>query len=331
MVNHKPARRIRRIGVLVLAGVVLIAGTAMAGGTLLVEHLTRGGDAAALTREWSTTPTQYLTRPDGRIAFDDSGGSGPLVIAVPSMGDLRQEYRFLRPRLTAAGYRVVTMDVRGHGESSTGWPDYSPAAIGSDIVALVEHLNAGPAFVIGTSMAGGSAAWAAAVRPDLVAGLVLVDAFVREMPSSPVETLTLKALLRRPWGPAAWSLYYKSLFPTNPPADLAGYRAALKANLKEPGRFHALQEMVWASKTPVERRLAAVQAPVLVLMGTRDPDFSDPAAEARWVAERLHGTLSLIDGAGHYPHAEMPDETAARVLAFLDSVATARQGVAYGR
>ncbi|MGH2370312.1 MAG: alpha/beta fold hydrolase, partial [Chloroflexota bacterium] len=62
--------------------------------------------------------TLYLDRPVGKVAYDDSGAGDPLVVCVPSMGDLRAEYRFLVPHLVAAGYRVVTMDVRGHGEST---------------------------------------------------------------------------------------------------------------------------------------------------------------------------------------------------------------------
>ena len=62
--------------------------------------------------------TLFLDHANGRIAYDVIG-AGPLVICVPSMGDVRGEYRFLAPRLAQAGYRVVTMDVRGHGESST--------------------------------------------------------------------------------------------------------------------------------------------------------------------------------------------------------------------
>ena len=65
--------------------------------------------------------TEYLTVDAGRLAYDDQG-SGPLVICIPSMGDMRQEYRFLAPLLVEAGYRVVTLDVRGHGESSVKWP-----------------------------------------------------------------------------------------------------------------------------------------------------------------------------------------------------------------
>ena len=82
----------------------------------------------------------FLDRPGGRIAYADEG-SGPLVVMVPGLGDLKEEYRFLAPDLVEAGYRVVTMDIRGHGKSSVNWSDHTSAALGSDVVALVEHLG----------------------------------------------------------------------------------------------------------------------------------------------------------------------------------------------
>ena len=75
-----------------------------------------------------------------------------LVICLPSLGDLRAEYRLLRPHLLEAGYRVVTMDLRGHGESSTNWHDMSVAGLGSDVVALLQQLGE-PAMLIGTCRA----------------------------------------------------------------------------------------------------------------------------------------------------------------------------------
>ena len=111
--------------------------------------------------------TRFLDRPAGRIAYDDIG-AGPLVVMVPGLGDLRGEYRFLAPRVAAEGFRVVTMDLRGHGESSAGWSDYSTSAVGGDIAALVAHLAAGPAIVVGTSLGAGAAVVAAATAPPNV-------------------------------------------------------------------------------------------------------------------------------------------------------------------
>jgi pimeloyl-ACP methyl ester carboxylesterase len=55
-------------------------------------------------------------------------------------------------------------------------------------------------------------------------------------------------------------------------------------------------------------------------MGSKDPDFKPPEAEAKWVANALRGTYHLIDGAGHYPQAEMPEVTAPLILSFLQSL-----------
>ncbi len=45
----------------------------------------------------------YLERPEGRLAYDVTGTSGPLLICVPGMGELRQSYRLLAPLLVGAG------------------------------------------------------------------------------------------------------------------------------------------------------------------------------------------------------------------------------------
>jgi pimeloyl-ACP methyl ester carboxylesterase len=262
--------------------------------------------------------TQFLQLNDGQIGYDDQG-SGPLVICAHSMGDLRGEYRFLTPQLTAAGYRVVTMDVRGHGESSPNWADVSVGAIGSDLLALARRLNAGPALIVGTSMAAGAAVWAAAEGPDLVRGLALIGPFVRGNGSA-LGSMLYSALFARPWGPALWQMYYTSLYPTRKPADFATYRAALRANLAEPGRIEALRNMLTASKTASEARLGQVKAPVWVVMGSKDPDFKNPAAEAEWTAAALRGSYTMVEGAGHYPHAEMPEVTGPIILSFFEQI-----------
>lgn len=262
--------------------------------------------------------TKFLFHQDGHIAYDDQG-SGPLVVCVPSMGDLRTEYRFLAPQLISAGYRVVTMDVRGHGESSTVWGDFSVAGIGADITALIDELRAGPAILIGTSMAAGAAVWTAAENPQGVAGLVLIGPFVRGE-TNWQSRLMYRVLFTRPWGPAVWLKYYAGLYPSRKPEDFDHYCSALRANLKQKGRMEALQQMLVASKSASEVHLPQVDQPALVLMGSRDPDFKDPGGEAGWVAQQLKADCHLISGAGHYPHAEMPDVAGPMILDFIRSV-----------
>lgn len=258
----------------------------------------------------------FLDRGEGRIAYDVQG-DGPLVVCVPGMGDLRGVYRFLAPALAAAGYRVATMDLRGHGDSDATFSRYDDVATGEDILALVEALG-GPAVLVGNSMGAGAATWAAAERPGAVAGLVLVGPFVREVPVGVFARLAFRLLLLPPWGRAAWCAYYPKLYPGRPPADLDDHRAAIAAGLRRPGHWRAFRATARTSHAPVEARLADVTAPTLVVMGERDPDFPDPVAEARLVAERLHGEVLLVPDAGHYPQAEYPEVVNPAVLAFLE-------------
>ncbi len=264
--------------------------------------------------------TQFLQVPEGKIAYDDSG-SGPLVVCVPGMGDLRGQYRFLTPQLVDAGFRVVTLDVRGHGESSTGWKDYSVTGVGSDILALIQQLDAGPAMVIGNSMAAGAAVWAAVEAPELINALVMIGPAVHGEMGLPLR-LAMGALFARPWGPSAWLSYFTRLYPSRKPDDWQQYTERLKANLSEPGRLEALRAMIFASKAASAERLGGVSQPVFILMGSQDPDFKDPEAEARWVAEQVKGMVRMVEGAGHYPHAEFPGIAAPEIKAFLQAVQT---------
>ena len=282
----------------------------------------RPGDAAPAGSAHVLERTAGPSDARGRLAYDDTGGPGPLVVAVPGLGDLRQSYRRLAPRLAAAGYRMVTADLRGMGDSSAAWSDYSAMAIGDDLLALVRHLDAGPAVLVGNSHGGGAAAWAAAEAPELVRALVLLDPFVHDPALSPLVRGALRLALAGPWGRAAWLALFDHEFAA-PPADHTAYRARLAANLRESGRMAGVRGMFWAPKAPVAARLAAVRAPTLVVMGAKDPDFPDPAAEAREVEARLTGAAvvetDVLPGVGHYPHVEAPDAVAARMLAFLSA------------
>jgi pimeloyl-ACP methyl ester carboxylesterase len=265
--------------------------------------------------------TSYLCRPEGRIAYEIHGDHGPWVICVPGMGDLREEYRLAVPPLVGAGYRAVTLDLRGHGQSDTQFSSFSSAAIGGDIVALVEALGAAHVSIAGTSMGAAAAVWAAAELGPRVTSLILLGPFVRDLPLSAAQKLLFafaaRVLFAGPWGAFMWSLYYRSLYRSNVPADFGSYQRKLRANLSEPGRLRALSRMFRAPKHDCEARLAELHVPALVVMGTADPDFSDPSAEGKLVAERLGGELLLVEKAGHYPHAEAPERVMPRVLHFL--------------
>jgi len=265
--------------------------------------------------------TQFLDLPGGRLAYDVSGPEGgPLVLCVPGMGDIRQVFRFTAPALAEAGYRVARMDQRGHGESSSGWAGYGSPATGEDMLALIRHLD-GPAAIIGHSSSAAAAVWAAAEEPVLVSALVLLAPFARQRELSPVLRAALAVVTSRA---AIWSrVYYPMLYKAPKPADFPTYLQALRANLREPGRMAATRGAPTRQAECFDRA-GDVSCPVRIVMGTKDPDFPDPAAEGEYARQLIGAnnetTLTMIDGAGHYPHAELPETTASAVLPFLADV-----------
>jgi pimeloyl-ACP methyl ester carboxylesterase len=114
-----------------------------------------------------------------------------------------------------------------------------------------------------------------------------------------------------------WTTYWDSLFPTRKPADQAAVKAALTRNLDEPGRMAALHSMIQLSKADTAAIVPQSRVPALVVMGTRDPDFADAEAEARWPAGQLGAESLIVAGAGHYPHTEMPDRVIPELLSFI--------------
>jgi len=264
--------------------------------------------------------SQFITNEGGRIAFEDTGGIGPAILAIPGMGDLRSEYRMISPILQQAGYRIVTMDARGFGESAARWTDYSARAVGRDAIAVLKHLGIGTATIMGNSFAAGSALWASREAPEMVGGVVLLGPILRDLDVSLIQKIALKIGFAGPWRVGFWTMYWDTLFPTNKPADHAEVKAAVSRNLREPGRMDALNAMLNLSKADTAAILDTTKVPALIVMGTKDPDFADPVEEARMLAGKLDAETLIVDGAGHYPHTEMADVVAPRLLSFLAGI-----------
>ncbi|GLY31571.1 alpha/beta hydrolase [Kineosporia sp. NBRC 101731] len=270
--------------------------------------------------------TEHLNIAGNTLAYDVTG-EGPLVVLAHGMGDSRHSYRFMVPALVAAGYRVANVDIRGCGDSSLGWDGYSRTDIAGDLVAVVRHLG-GPAVIIGQSISGGAATIAAATAPELITGTIELAPFTRQ------QSVSLGALFRSKRYRAgttqlgltlvlgslsAWKKYLTLAYPTKP-ADWDSEMARIDAKMIEPGRMKALQAMCKANPADAGEQLPNVTCPVLVIQGSLDPDWVDPRAEGEKILADLPtglGELAVIEGAGHYPHAQNPDEVVALALPFL--------------
>ena len=174
---------------------------------------------------------------------------------------------------------------------------------------------------------------AAATNPDLVSGIVEIDPFTRA-PKVSVAALLRNAhnygrgalLLGRfvfTGSVKAWSKYLDVAYPGRKPADWDTWLAALQAKLTEPGRMKAAQKMARSNAVDAAAQLANVRCPALVVMGRDDSDFPDPEAEAAAIVGLLPtglGRYAMIDNAGHYPHAQYPQQVADALLPFLSLI-----------
>lgn len=277
--------------------------------------------------------TEFLSTGGGRLAYEVTG-EGPLIVLAHGMGDNRGAYRETAALLAAAGYRVASTDLRGHGESSTGWSSYTRTDVAGDLLALIRHLG-GPAVIVGHSFAGGSATIAAAQEPELVDAIVEISPFTR---AQKIDFGALGSNARYRKGmllllgtgilrsAGLWKRYLDHAYPGARPAGHAAHLAALGADLGRPGRMAVVAKMGMSAPTDAGARLGDVRCPALIVEGTLDPDWADPAAEGAAVVAALpegRGRLVTIEGAGHYAHAQFPAETAAAILSFLKEAARA--------
>lgn len=258
----------------------------------------------------------FLDLADGRLAYDDCG-DGPLIVATAAMLDLRSELRFLVPLLVDNGFRVVTLDQRGMGDTTANWPAYGSEPLAHDLIALIRHLDAGPAIIYGTSNGAAAGVYAAAEQPHLVRCLVLAAPFVRDGNLTWIQRRMMSVMKIPFLTLPIYMSYYPKWEPNRPRVgDFDDHVAKLRANLR--GRKHVIKAYMFEqSHREAEARLGKVRVPSLVIMGTGDIDWPDPEAEAAWIAKQLGSQVLLLDGAGHHPHVEYPRQIADTVASFV--------------
>lgn len=113
---------------------------------------------------------------DVRVAADDFGGTGPLVLLQHGGGQTRHAWKGAGQMLADAGYHAVSLDARGHGDSD--WSphgDYSTEALMADLAAVIAHFDGEPPVLVGASMGGGTSLTALGEDVVRAAALVLVD------------------------------------------------------------------------------------------------------------------------------------------------------------
>jgi pimeloyl-ACP methyl ester carboxylesterase len=111
------------------------------------------------------------------IAYLDEGAGEPILLIHGFASNARVNWQSTGwiDTLLTAGFRVIAMDVRGHGDSAKLYEPrlYHPSLLAGDAANLLRHLGIGSAVVIGYSMGGRIAAFLAAAHPASVRALVI--------------------------------------------------------------------------------------------------------------------------------------------------------------
>jgi len=263
----------------------------------------------------TTVETTY-----GPLAYDELG-AGPTLFMLPSGGHTRSDYDGLRS-LIPRSLRTVAIDWPAHGESPPG-PGPGSAMRMADLAeqALAALAPAG-AIVIGNSVGGFAAARMAIRRPDLVAGLVIVDGggFA---PAAP-QVRAFCALMSRPaLLRAIYPSFSRAYMRSRTDADRSARQRAIETVRSGPGS-RAVSEL-WRSFTSPEHDLRVlaptITAPTLIVWGRRDPVIR--VSVARRIGALIPGSELEVLDTGHVPHTSDPAAFAAVLLPFAERVFSA--------
>lgn len=248
------------------------------------------------------------------LHYETRGEAGRPVVAFSNA--LGTDFRIWNAvaDLLEGKYRLVLYDKRGHGLSEAPPAPYTMADHVGDLAALLDHVGAERAAIVGLSVGGLIAQGLAALHPERVAALVLADTAHKigtdEIWNGRIAAVTktgiasiADAILERWFTPA-----YRS--PKNP--DFTGYRAMLtRSNVQGyVGTCAAIRDADLTEST------CALKLPVLCVVG--DHDGSTPPELVRSTANLISGAdFRIIEGAGHLPCIEKPEAMADLIASFL--------------
>jgi pimeloyl-ACP methyl ester carboxylesterase len=248
-------------------------------------------------------------------------GSGPPVLLIHGLGSCGRDWEMQRPAL-AARYTVVTVDLRGHGESSKPPGLYSIPRFSADVVHVLEALALGPAHVVGVSLGGMVAFQLALDAPALVRSLVVINSAPEVVPRTWKEHLAVKARF--------WALRLAGIrrlgeriaamsFPEPGQEELRAALAARIASNDVRAYRASLRAIVGWS---VADRLGALACPTLVVTG--DQDYTPVALKEAYAARIPQARVVVIARSRHVTPLDQPAALNRLLLDFLGSDDPAR-------
>jgi 3-oxoadipate enol-lactonase len=243
---------------------------------------------------------------------DQGPRDGRAIVFSNSLGTDFRIWNAVVDRLPP-GLRVIRYDKRGHGLSEATPFPYRMTDLVEDLAALLDHIEVREAAVAGLSVGGMIAQGLAALRPDLVSALVLMDTAHKigtvEGWNGRIDTVRQKGMAAIADGVlAGW--FTEAYRRGN--ADFQGYRAMLLRNDVDgyTGVCAALRDADLTEST------RALKIPTLCVAGEHDATTSP--AIMRTMADLITGArLEVVRDAGHIPCVERPNEVAGLIAGFL--------------
>ncbi|MGA1371493.1 MAG: alpha/beta fold hydrolase [Pseudomonadales bacterium] len=251
------------------------------------------------------------------------GTNRPTVLLSHGWGMSARAWDDVTANLCDAGFPVVVYDHRGCGQSDKDFDDVSIAALGSDVVALCDHLQLTSVVLNGWSLGGAVVVEAAARLGSRLSGLVLTggatprytqaDGFPHGGTAADVAATV--AALRSDRVGFLHGLYFQGVFAA-PVSDVLKQRMLALALEAGPAADASLGALAEIDQRAILREL---DVPALVITG--DQDAVVPPGIAAFAADLLpRGELVVMPGCGHAPFAEDRAGYLAHLHRFLGAI-----------
>ncbi|MCX4729660.1 alpha/beta fold hydrolase [Streptomyces sp. NBC_01363] len=249
------------------------------------------------------------------------GATRGTALLLPGYMGSKEDFLALLEPLSAAGYRIVAVD--GRGQYETDGTDrqeiYAQGELALDVLAQAAALGGGEGTVLhllGHSLGGQIARAAVLLDASPFRSLTL-------MSSGPAEVVEAQQLKVKVLGDALATLsmaeVWEAMRALDPPEDMATDGEALRRRWlrHRPAQLIATGRQLVTEPDRVAE-LAALPLPVHVLSGERDDTWPVPLLDE--MAQRLGAHRTRITGAEHSPNTDRPEQTAAALAAFWDSL-----------
>jgi pimeloyl-ACP methyl ester carboxylesterase len=264
--------------------------------------------------------TAVLDTVDTPLSYADTGGTGPAVVLIHGVGLSRKMWAGQVPVLRTR-YRVIAVDMLGHGGSVPPPRNATLDTYADHIVAVLDHAGIKSATLIGFSM-GALVARAVALRHrERVAALVLLSGVFDRSPEVR-ETILARVADVAADGPAAnidgaIERWFSDAFRNQNAAYIADLRKSFIAN--DPGGYAVSYRLFATEDRYGEAQLSTVNVPTLVATGEYDVGSTPAMAQA--LAARIPGAVCrVVESARHMMPVEMADATNAILLDFLATI-----------